>query len=114
MTEEWTDPPESEGITRGPEEALEREVARSKALKVERLQLRDRVATLQKEVDRLTLENRRLKEIQGRTQGAAQTPPTPATPAAVPRPMVPRSWAWSLLLFNLLALGLLLILLLGR
>lgn len=112
MTEEWTDPPESEGITRGPEEALEREVARSKALKVERLQLRDRVATLQNEVDRLTLENRRLKEASGRTQGAAQTPPPPPIPD--PRPMVPRSWAWSLLLFNLLALGLLLILLLGR
>ena len=114
MTEDWNDPPESEGITRGPEEALEREIARSKALKVERLQLRDRVATLQKEVDRLTLENRSLQDALAHTGKSVENRPPPSPVIPDSRPMVPRSWAWSLLLFNLLALGLLLILLLGR
>jgi len=122
MSEEWNDPPESEGITRGPEEALEREIARSKALKVERLQLRDQLETLQNEVHRLEEENDTLR----RQLDAAQPPPsrqeTPSSqpaqtgtgqphPAGTPRPMVPQSWALALLAFNLAALGVLLILL---
>ncbi|CCQ89297.1 hypothetical protein NITGR_1010012 [Nitrospina gracilis 3/211] len=114
MTEDWDDPPESEGITRGPEEALEREIARSKALKVERLQLRDQVATLQKEVEQLTAENRSLQDTLAQTGTAIRNPAAPDPKARTPRPMVPRSWAWSLLIFNLLALGILLIFLLGR
>lgn len=115
MTEEWNDPPESEGITRGPEEALEREIARSKALKVERLQLRDQLETLQNEVHRLEEENDTLR----RQLDAAQPPPsrqeTPSPqPAGTPRPMVPQSWALALLAFNLAALGVLLILLVQR
>ena len=113
--EEWNDPPESEGITRGPEEALEREIARSKALKVERLQLRDRVETLQKEVDRLTGENQRLHErLQtGASPGKQQESRPPPSPSPS-RPMVPQSWVLALLAFNLIALGVLLILLLQR
>ena len=53
MTDEWQDTPEEDGITLGPEEALEREIAKSKSLKVERLQLRD-------QVERLTVQNRSL------------------------------------------------------
>ena len=41
MTDEWQDISEDDGITLGPEEALAREIAKSKALKVERLQLKD-------------------------------------------------------------------------
>ena len=55
MTEEWQDIPEDDGITLGPEEALEREIAKSKALKVERLQLKD-------QVERLTAQNRALRD----------------------------------------------------
>ena len=54
MSEEWLDTPEDDGITLGPEEALEREIAKSKALKVERLQLKD-------QVERLTDQNRSLR-----------------------------------------------------
>lgn len=118
MDEEWNDLPESEGITRGPEEALEREIARSKALKVERLQLRDRVDTLQKKVERLSAENERLRQEQTaaipKAAGGDTPAPRPSTPATPTRPMVPRSLAWALLLFNLAALGVLLTLLLQR
>ncbi|CAI2717774.1 hypothetical protein [Nitrospina watsonii] len=113
MNEEWDDLPESEGITRGPEEALEREIARSKALKVERLQLRDRVDTLQKKVERLSAENERLRQektapMPKAASGGASEPHPSAPPTP---PMLPRSWAWALLLFNLAALGALLALL---
>ena len=61
MADDWQDIPENDGLTLGPEDALEREIARSKALKVERLQLRDRVNKLEGEVRALTTENDRLK-----------------------------------------------------
>ncbi|MGP0629128.1 hypothetical protein ACTRW9_05455 [Nitrospina sp. 32_T5] len=114
MTEDWDDPPESEGITRGPEEALEREIARSKALKVERLQLRDQVDSLQKKVEQLTAENRSLQDALARTGTAIGNSPAPDPEVPTSPPMVPRSWAWSLLIFNLLALGILLVFLLER
>ncbi len=47
--EKWQEPFEDEGITLGPEEALKREIDRSKALKVDRLKLRDRIETLENE-----------------------------------------------------------------
>ena len=61
MADDWQDIPEGEGLTLGPEDALEREIARSKALKVERLQLRDRVEKLEAEVETLIAENHPLK-----------------------------------------------------
>ena len=42
-------PSDHEGITLGPEEALEREIAKPKALKVERLKIRNRVDALDQE-----------------------------------------------------------------
>ena len=50
--DDWKKPPDDEGITLGPEEALEREIAKSKALKVERLELRNRVEALDQETAR--------------------------------------------------------------
>jgi septal ring factor EnvC (AmiA/AmiB activator) len=47
--EKWQEPFEDDGVTLGPEEALKREIERSKALKVDRLKLRDRIETLEKE-----------------------------------------------------------------
>lgn len=47
--EKWQEPFEDDAVTLGPEEALRREIERSKALKVERLKLRDRIETLEKE-----------------------------------------------------------------
>jgi len=57
----WQDNPGS-GVTPGPEEALRRETEKSKALKVERLALRNEIETLKSENRRLRAENRRLKD----------------------------------------------------
>ncbi len=57
----WDEDFEPPGITLGPEKRLEREIAKSKTLKVERLQLRDRIARLEEKVDRLEQENSDLR-----------------------------------------------------
>ena len=41
MSEHWEEPLEEDGLTLGPEESLQREIEKSKALKVDRLRLRD-------------------------------------------------------------------------
>lgn len=64
MTDEnkWQEPLEDDGVTLGPEEALRREIEKSKSLKVERLKLKDEIEKLSSRVDRLTEENQALKE----------------------------------------------------
>jgi hypothetical protein len=91
--EEWKDPFEENGVTLGPEEALRREIEKSKSLKVERLKLRD-------EIEKLRAENARLnQEIENQIQR-----PDPNPQASSP----PRRWSLFLLIFNLCALGTLL------
>lgn len=117
MTDEWQDTPEDDGITLGPEEALEREIAKSKALKVERLQLRD-------QVERLTSQNRALRDqlealkqdrerSPGNLKHSSNTPNTdyPAKLQPTSR-FLPNRWAFILLAFNLAAIGILLLFLL--
>ncbi len=41
--QKWEDPLENDGLTLGPEEALQREIEKSKSLKVDRLQLKDEI-----------------------------------------------------------------------
>ncbi len=119
MTDEWQDTPEEDGITLGPEEALEREIAKSKSLKVERLQLRD-------QVERLTVQNQSLcDQLEAFKQKPEDSPENPEhssnTPnsqhSGTPPPAngnLPNRWAFFLLVFNLTAIGLLLIYLLQR
>jgi len=109
MSEEWLDTPEDDGITLGPEEALEREIAKSKALKVERLQLRD-------QVEKLTDQNRslqnQLEALKQNQDGSADN-----SHSGSPQPQdrfLPNRWAFILLVFNLTAIGLLLIYLLQK
>ncbi len=59
--DEWNDAFEPDGITLGPEHRLEREITKSKALKVERLQLKDRISQLEANNTNLQNENTRLK-----------------------------------------------------
>ena len=58
----WQEQFEDDGITLGPEEALQREIQKSKSLKVERLKLKDQNEKLQYEVNRLKQENDLLKK----------------------------------------------------
>ena len=61
MMEEWEEGSEN-GITLGPEEALRREIEKSKSLKVERLKLQCEIKRLQDENRRLLKENRDLRK----------------------------------------------------
>ena len=119
MTDEWQDIPENDGLTLGPEEALEREIAKSKALKVERLRLKD-------QIERLTANNRSLREENEALKNRSQHPaggPEHSTDAAVVSPSdaphsrnlgLPGRWAFFLLVFNLAAIGILLLFLLQK
>ena len=111
MADDWQDIPEDDGLTLGPEDALEREIARSKALKVERLQLRDRVEKLESEVRALTAENHKLKTEPGPGRNQESAPQESASPTG---PLLPARWALYLLAFNLTALGLLIFFLLKK
>jgi len=107
MADDWQDIPGDGGLTLGPEDALEREIARSKALKVERLQLRDRVEKLECEVAALTAENHRLKT--GLDHAPSKHEKSAPQDSVIPTgPLFPARWAFYLLAFNLTALGLLL------
>lgn len=118
MAYEWQDTPEDDGITLGPEEALEREIAKSKALKVERLQLKD-------QVERLTVQNRalnnQLEALQkkenspsGRGHSAHEVNTLNSKPPQPANRFLPNRWAFILLAFYLTAIGILLIYLLQR
>lgn len=79
----WQEQFEDDGITLGPEEALQREIQKSKSLKVERLKLKDQNEKLQYEVNRLKQENEFLKEQTDHPSAVAKEIPhsIPATSA---------------------------------
>ena len=60
MNEPWEEPKEEDGLTLGPEEALQREIEKSKTLKVDRLRLRDEIEKLKTEKYVLTKKNQQL------------------------------------------------------
>ena len=62
MNENWEEPLEEDGLTLGPEEALQREIEKSKAVKADRLRLRDEIEKLKAETTDLTRKNHLLKE----------------------------------------------------
>ncbi len=62
MNEPWEEPTEEDGLTLGPEEALQREIEKSKTLKVDRLRLRDEIEKLKTEKSNLAKKNQQLKE----------------------------------------------------
>jgi hypothetical protein len=117
MTNEWQDTPEDDGITLGPEEALEREISKSKSLKVERLQLKDQVERLAAENQALRDENEILRQKRQGSPGGLEHSPdaTDALHSDAPPPanrFLPNRWAFFLLVFNLAAIGILLVYLL--
>lgn len=117
MADEWQDTQEDDGITLGPEAALEREIAKSKALKVERLQLKD-------QVEQLTAENQALRKANeafnkhgpARSSTWEDSPEEANIPAFnAPRAaFLPNRWVFILLIFNLTAIGILLLFLLQK
>ena len=62
MNEFWKEPMEEDGLTLGPEEALQKEIEKSKTLKVDRLRLRDEIEKLKSEKSDLSHKNQQLKD----------------------------------------------------
>ena len=62
MEDNWENLFEEDGVTLGPEEALLRETEKTKALKVEKLQLKDTLEKLQSKNDTLVNANNSLEQ----------------------------------------------------
>ena len=58
--EKWEEPLEDNGLTLGPEETLQREIEKSKSLKVDRLRLKDEIEKLKEQKETLQEKNRQL------------------------------------------------------
>ena len=119
MADEWQDTAEDDGITLGPEEALEREIAKSKALKVERLQLKDRVEQLTAQNRALNdqlevLKQKRESSPGGQEHSNHEAHTTNSGPPQTTNHSLPNRWAFILLIFNLTAIGILLLFLLQK
>jgi len=104
MNSEWREIPEDEGLTLGPEEALAREIQKTKSLKVERLKLRDDIEKLQSKnqsleqaVERLERENQTHKKSSGKRETSNKSP------SPFPTGKTPPLWLQILLVINFLA-----------
>ncbi len=99
MEDNWENPYEEDGVTLGPEEALLRETEKTKALKVEKLQLKDTIEKLQSKNDTLVNVNNSLEQKlislteQSSSRIHLETDQTHTL-----------KWAYLLLIFNLTAL----------
>lgn len=100
---DWKEPYDESGTTLGPEEALRREIEKSKSLKVERLRLKDEIENLRAENAHLTQNIETLKQETHKPQTTAQQPPSSPPKLSV-----------FLMIFNLCALGVLLFFLLQK
>ena len=99
MEDNWENPYEEDGVTLGPEEALLRETEKTKALKVEKLQLKDTIEKLQNKNDTLVNVNNSLEQkLISLTEQSSSSihPETDQTHTL--------KWAYLLLIFNLTAL----------
>ncbi len=81
MNEPWDEPKEEDGLTLGPEETLQREIEKSKTLKVDRLRLRDEIEKLKAEKSELAQKNQQLKERLTKL-GNAETSPERTNPSS--------------------------------
>ena len=109
MENDWKEPYEDDSITLGPEEALRREIEKTKALKVERLQLKDTIEKLRAENDALVESYRLLEKKIGVLTGTTNN--ETVYQSRSDRPPAP-GWAFFLLIFNIAAVGALLFFLL--
>lgn len=101
----WQEPFEDDGITLGPEEALRREIERSKSLKLERLQLKDRIEKLERENASLRRNLQAQKNPAAPEDSELPAPPlsrTPVTPPFHQQPLVTAALALTAILFFIL------------
>ena len=99
MEDNWENPYEEDGVTLGPEEALLRETEKTKALKVEKLQLKDTIEKLQSKNDTLVNVNNSLEQ----KLGSLTEKSSSSIHLGVDKTHTLK-WAYLLLIFNLTAL----------
>jgi hypothetical protein len=104
--DEWEETFDEDGVTLGPEEILNREIQKSKNLKVERLQLKDEIEKLRAENIHLTQKIQALTEETKAPLSASQKDEAPLQPQSFSR-LSPK-WFLFLLIFNSSALAILL------
>ena len=99
MEDDWKNPYEEDGVTLGPEEALLRETEKTKALKVEKLQLKDTIEKLQSKNNALANVNNSLEQkLRSLTEQSSSSIRLETDRTHTLR------WAYLLLIFNLTAL----------
>ena len=99
MGDNWVNPYEEDGVTLGPEEALLRETEKTKAVKVEKLQLKDTIEKLQSKNDTLVNANNSLEQkLRSLTEQSSSSIRLETDRTHTLR------WAYLLLIFNLTAL----------
>ena len=118
MSDDWEKPYEDDGLTLGPENALNREIQKSKTLKVEKLQLKDTIEKLKAENDALSKTNQSLEQkLNSLTDQPAwgdNPDPVQYSPILQTTQATRIGWPFFLLVFNLAAAGILLIFLLKQ
>ena len=99
MEDNWVHPYEEDGVTLGPEEALLRETEKTKALKVEKLQLKDTIEKLLSKNNPLANTNNSLEQkLRSLTEQSSSSIRLETDQTHTLR------WAYLLLIFNLTAL----------
>ena len=94
--ERWEEPPEDNGLTLGLEETLQREIEKSKSLKVDRLRLKDEIEKLKEQKQNLQEKNRQLhRRISALSDEAPHS--QPETQAIKKNELIPFLIAFSLL-----------------
>ena len=107
----FENPLDDAGITLGPEEALAREIAKSKSLKVERLQHRDTIQKLEQKNTALIQKNRQLeKKFSHLIDAEAEQSPRTPRPASQPGNAQPQ-WLFVLAILEAIVILVLLFLL---
>ena len=118
MENNWEKPYEDNGVTLGPEDALRREIEKTKTLKVEKLQLKDTLEKLKAENDTLSKTNQvleqKLDSLTDQLEANTSSYPIQDSATVQAGQTITRRWFFFLLAFNLAALGILLIFLLKQ
>jgi hypothetical protein len=113
MEDSWKNTYEEDGLTLGPEEALLRETEKTKALKVERLQLKDNIEKLQSKNDNLANVNQSLEQklisLTVQSSSKTDTRANKFQSFLGVKQTNNIKWAYLLLIFNLTALIILII-----
>ena len=116
MEDNWKNPYEEDGVTLGPEEALFREIEKTKALKVEKLQLKDAIKKLKN--DTLAKTNQSLEKqlnfLKNYSESRINSKPSENYEALKSYQNNQIQWSFYLLIFNLISLATLLFFLLKQ